>query len=94
MQELKDKELCMKCKNLEHSYTRERYPVYCCKIEENEGRYNHYGKWHKLSTILYTEAPKECPYYTEHLVWMLGDTVEENAKDYHARLRLNKGKNV
>lgn len=89
MQELKNKELCMQCGKLMRSRTREGYPVFYCAVEYEGLSLNDaltYGKWYKLSTVLYTEAPKKCPYYTEHLVGMLSDTVEENAKDFHSRL--------
>ena len=80
MQELKIKDLCMKCKFLDCSHTSGGYPVYCCRKEYDEQEHSvrmKYGRWHKLSTILYTEPPKDCPYYTEHVVMKLNEDTEE-----------------
>lgn len=92
MIERKSKEICEKCENFMRSCTRSGFPIYRCKIEHNPQRCSDGRIWHKLSTVLYTEPLKECPYYAEHFVFSTTDDISFNLRDLHARFGFGQDK--
>ena len=80
MIERKSKDICEKCDYFKSTYTKIGYPIYRCMKEG--------GKFHKLSTVLYSEPSTECPYFVEQMVCKMNDEID--LKDCHARLGFRK----
>ena len=82
MQELKLKSICEKCEHFSSTQTKIGFPIFRCEIEDR--------KYHKLSTVLYSEPPEDCPYYTEHFVMKMNEEDFYSLRNSHARLGYGK----
>ena len=82
MQELKVKSICEKCRNFGSAVTLQGFPIFRCALEG--------GNYHKLSTVLYSEPSRECPYYTEQLVTKMNEQDFYSLANCHRRLGYGK----
>lgn len=80
MIERKSKDICEMCDYFESTHTKIGYPIYRCTKESE--------KFHKLSTVLYSEPSTDCPYFVEQMVSKMNDEID--LKDCHARLGFRK----
>ena len=76
MLERKSQEICENCKHFERRTTNLGFKLFRCDLE--------HCRFHKLSTVLYTDPSRECPYAVEHMVACMNDGID--LKDCHARL--------
>ena len=90
MIERKNLDICKRCDEFSWTSTNSGFPLYMCaqerRIQHETGDDRMFGIWHKLSTFLYPEPPKGCPYYAEHLVAVESENVSGNLEECHARL--------
>jgi len=84
MIERKSKGICEMCDHFDRTHTKMGFPIYRCTLEGE--------RFHKLSTVLYSEPSSECPYFVEHMVEKMNDGID--LRDCHARLGFGGGKKI